>query len=393
MNENRQSRFNVAAGSMLLLAALIRAVDTIDSIVQISKLRISWEWEIWLTVIGSVALVVLMALAGVVMLKGRDDLYAKAMLGIGVIILGEYLIVVIDLFRIMRFYGGISYLFRWQFILLYGAMICHGLCYVLAGKYAQKAYDEPDPSTNSRWLQAPGAFVLSIVFLIIVAIASNTSPLEMISSTPSEQWIQILSFALDFLVLLFAGMYFRGVETENYRMKQSRLDMNGIPPYINGNPANMGSMYQPYGSDAQRFGAQQAFGAGIGFAAQQYNAQQNGAPYGQGYGTQQNRVPYGQGYGSPQNSMQNAMKNGQMYGQTAGVDLSRGIDMPQKDLSKGIDMPSKQDTSSTIDKPQGINVPPMVDLPQGDFDELLGYGRQQGYGQNQVDIGSSDDVR
>ena len=40
MNENRQSRFNVAAGSMLLLAALIRAVDTIDSIVQISKLRI-----------------------------------------------------------------------------------------------------------------------------------------------------------------------------------------------------------------------------------------------------------------------------------------------------------------------------------------------------------------
>ena len=82
-----------------------------------------------------------------------------------------------------------------------------------------------------------------------------------------------------------------------------------------------------------------------------------------------------------------------MYGQTAGVDLSKGIDMPQKDLSKGIDMPSKQDTSSTIDKPQGINVPPMVDLPQGDFDELLGYGRQQGYGQNQVDIGSSDDVR
>ncbi len=360
MNDNRQSRLKLAAGSMLLLAALIRAVNLIDSLVKISKLRVSLSWEGWLTLIASVAAVVLMGLAGVVLLKGRDDLYSKAMLGIGFIILGEYLIIVIQLFRTMRYFG-VSYLFRWQFILLYGAMLCHGMCYVLAGRYVEKAYDEPDPSSTSRWIQAPGAFVLSVVFLGIIAIDSKISPLELMSNAPSEQWLQILSLALDFMILLFAGMYFRTVESEHYRMNHNRPDINGIPPY-------MGSPYQPYGSDARRFGNQQGM---------PYGAPQQGMPY----GAPQQGMPYG------------ASQNGQMYGQTPAVDLSKGIDMPQKDLSKGIDMPSKIETSNTIDMPQGINLPPMVDLPQGDFDELLGYGRQQGYGENQVDMDPSDDVR
>ena len=388
MKDFRQNGFNAAAGCMLLLGALLRAISCIDSIKVVktySELNYKLDWQIWVTVIAGVLVAVLMALAGIFMLKARDDLYSKAIMGVGGIILIDYAIVVSYLFSMVGALGR-SYLMRWQYILIYGAMICYGLCFFLSGKYAMSVLEEPSPTNSSQWLQAPLTYVAGVVMTIIAAIGFGSSPLDLFSTTPSEQWMQILSFILDFLIVFLAAKHLRKVETDAYLMKTDKPEITGVPPF-NANT------YQPFQTDAQRFREQQAFGAGLGYAAQQFNAQNGrgaGAPQyngqnGQGYGAPQYNGQNGQGYGAPQYNAQNP-QNGPMFGQAPAVDFSKGIDMPQKsDLSKGIDMPKNSDRSGGIDMPQGINMP-VVDIPEGNFDELLSYGRQQGYGRDEVDM-------
>ncbi|MBR6171853.1 MAG: hypothetical protein IKQ49_01620 [Eubacterium sp.] len=404
----KKNWFNVVAGCMLLLHAaldVINEIKAIQIISQYSKMGFSLGWQLWMTVIANGAVVVLFGMAGLFLLQEKDDFYAKAITAAGAIILSDYIIAVSYLFKTI---GSLAWrvLIGWRYILIYGAMACFGLCYILSGNYARKVDENPSASANTKWLQAPLTYVVGIVCILIASSGLGQSPLNLLSTTPTEGWIQVLGLVMDFLVLLFVGLYFRRQEQDFYLSGARTQEMNGVPPF-NNNSYQTDSGQHPYGAGlgfgaAAGYAAQQGYGPGAAYGGQQgYGAQGYGP--GAAYGGQQGYGP-GAAYGGRQSygetggqrgfeagPVYGIRPDGQAYGQETDMpqkpDLSKGIDMPQKpDLSKGIDMPQKPDLSKGIDMPQQSDLPERIDIPEGNFDELLGYGRQNGYGQQQVDL-------
>ena len=388
MQNYRQNGFNVAAGFILLVIALFRLIAFIDSLKVMnatSKYMSSLGWQTWVALFADGAILLLFVLCGIFLLMARDDLYAKAMIGAGAVILLEYVVIVVSMFSSAGRYAA-QILFQWRYILLYGAMACFGLCFVLSGVYAKKVEEQPSRIGNG-WIQAPAAMVLGIVLVLIATIGTDTSLLDLFSNG-NKTWMQITVIALDFLFLVLAGLHLSKAEKDSYLQREKKPPIYGVPPY-NANP------YQPFNTNAQgsvpypqqgynnqQFGGQYGaagFGAAAYGAAQQYgqgsNSQGYGAagqgygPAGQGYGPAgqdygaagQGYGPAGQGYGAA----------GQGYG-SAGQDYGATQQYGQQDGSAPAQTYNSYDrTYSTPDQ-------------QGTEDRILGYGSSTGYGQQQV---------
>ena len=394
MQNYRQNGFNVAAGFILLVIALFRLIAFIDSLKVVnaaSKYMSSLGWQTWVALIADGAVLVLFVLCGIFLLMARDDLYAKAMISAGAVILMEYVVVVVSMFSSAGRYAS-QVLFQWRYILLYGAMACFGLCFVFSGMYAKKTDEQPSRIGNG-WIQAPAAMVLGIVLVLIATIGTGTSLLDLFSNG-NKTWMQITVFALDFLFLVLAGLHLSKAEKDSYLQGEKKPPIYGVPPY-NANP------YQPFNTNAhgsvpypqqgynnQQYGGQYgvagfgaaAYGASQQYGQQGYNSQGYGAAQ-QGYGSagygaaQQGYGSAGQGYGAAGQGYGSA---GQGYGAaeqgygSAGQDYGATQQYGQQDGSASAQNYNSFDGSYSTPNQQGTE------------DRILGYGSPTGYGQQQV---------
>ena len=419
MQNYRQNKLNLVAGLMFLLIALFRTVsfvDTMKIVNQYNRYGISLGWQVWVAVIAEGLILLLFALAGIFLLMARDDLYGNVIIGVGVSFLVEYLVLVINLISTARQYGGsvAGYMLNWRFVLLYGAMTCFGLCFILSGVYAKKVEESPS-KIGSGWLQGPIAFVLGIVLMIIPTIGTGTSVLDMFSAVSSDKtWVAIAGFILDLLSLIFAGLHLKKAEEDSFLQGAKKPPIYGVPAY-NANP------YQPFNTNVQgsvpytpgnsgQYGAQQGYAAGQygaqqGYAAGQYGAQQGYAgQYGaqQGYagqyGAQQGYAgQYGaqQGYAGQYGAQQGyagqyGAQQGyaDQYGAQQGYGGQYGAQQGSQYAYGGQDSAPQQQYSTgkySLVQPEGEQAADPSGMgSQGSEERILNYGQSQGYGQQQV---------
>ena len=348
MPNYKNNGLNVAGGLMFLLLALFRAISFINAIKMISQyndLGMSLGWQFWLALIADGTILLLFVLCGIFLLMARGDLYANSVIGIGVIVLAEYVLIVSQLFRAAGRYS--SYLLNWRYILIYGAMVCFGVCYILSGTYAKKAENSPS-RTGAGWFQAAGAFLSGIALTMIALIGMGNFSLNFFSMFGDENWLSITIFILDISVFIVVGLYFKRVSEDSFLYEDKKPPIHGVPPY-NANP------YQPYNTYAQGsvpypqqgYTAKQSFAAGFAGAR---NFDQQG--YGQqGYGQQ----GYGQqGYGQQGYGQQGYAGADNYYGQQGYG--QQGYGQQNKDSADDVE------------------------------NRLLNYGRDQGYGKDHVDM-------
>ena len=311
MPNNNQKFYNTAAGIFLIAAAIMDVINFIDMMKAIHEMNkykqygISVPWQIWAAAIALGATVALMAASGLFILMQKNDLYSKGMMLLGIATIVMYFVVVEYLFSMASgtTYGSymVKELLRWPYILVYGSMLCFGLCYILAGVYAKKAEEEPTRG-GTNWLQGLLTYLAAIGFLIIAAMGLGKSPLGLLSTTDSETWLQVTRISLPFLILLFSGLHFKSVEEAGVLAEARSSGPNVVPA-------------APFG----------------------YPQRPNGPGYGaQGYGAQQ---------------------------------AERKIEMPVKNEGDGNQTESSKETVSL-----------------GTFEALQEYGRNQGYGKQDVDL-------
>ncbi len=391
MKNYKQNGLNVAGGCIFLLISLFRLMAFIDAIKVVGEYNrygVSLGWQFWVALIADGAILLLFILCGVFLLMARGDLYSKAVIGIGALTLGEYLLIVGQLFSSAGRYT--SYLFNWRYILLYGAMACFGLCFILSGVHAKKVEESPS-RIGSGWFQAPAAFISGIVLTMIALIGTGQFSLEIFSMYGQEKWISITVFILDLLLFIVVGLYFRKVEADYFLLGEKKPPIHGVPPY-NANP------YAPYNTNVQGSVPypQQGYnqqgtmaGAAFGYAAAQqaYNAQQ---PYGQqGYNQQGYNA---QGYGAQGYNQQGYGAEG--YGQQGYNQQGYGA-QGYNQQGYGAQGYGQQGYNAQGYDQQGYNTQQGYDAGAGSTenteDKILSYGQQQGYGQQQVDMDGYQD--
>lgn len=342
MPNYKQNGFNAFAGFLLLVNVLIRGIylfKEIKYIIQTSPFY-EFDWTEWSSVVLQGIMLLLFAAAAFFMLRASTELYANTVIGGGIAYILIYLVLMIGTFKDASEMGMTRTILGWEYILVYGAMLCSGLGFVLSGIYAKSVEENPSRS-GSGWFQAPGAVVLEAVLLVIANLGSIIqSPLHWMDySIPQmDDWAQITTLILDLLFLVLAGLHLSKVSRDSFLQGEKKPPIHGVPPF-NANPYQPFHSYvngsvpypeQPYGQ--QGYGSAQSYG-------------------GQGYGGAQ---PYGgQRYGGAQQS----------YGQQGYAGLQQAYAAQQESAARQ----------------------PEAD-PAGVEERLLSYGRQRGYGQQQVDV-------